>query len=558
MCFFHWLKHSAIYVLTVLYKAASYSLTFGSVGFVMILNTVDFHRHFISTRHFFQGKKSAEPETTVLQATETHTEGETDVLGEDVDTDSLEPDGEEVLVVSDEDEIEDDVADFELTNAPETTNTPETASTPETAKAPEEEEGVAKAEEDNPEDCKPNIPGSEEKCDGTSEEESNLPEGASTASSPHTDGESGNKTPTSDDIEGIKTNIAESQKYLKAALKVYEEDEGITVEETTQDTTALKADDKDEGIPEEGAMEGADVEDGGSDEEESDDDVTSFPCPTCRKNVEFERGRGLESLRRNITLENIIERYRELAKGTKRSPVLCDVCDADPPPKATKTCLTCQISYCDNCVRTTHPSNKKAFARHKLVEPQQAKRKVLTCPDHEDEKLNMFCCVDEMPICALCKLVGKHSEHKVAALAQMYRAKKESVADSVSRLEKELKELGAFVTKVKQSITELEMNSESLKSQLSLAIEELCGNLQNRREAMVKEVEQEKEVQLELLQVELATHEEQVKKMDALMMYAKEALKEEDHASFLQSVREVDGSPWTSRNPAGSLPCHQW
>ncbi|KAI8500698.1 hypothetical protein Bbelb_215160 [Branchiostoma belcheri] len=475
------------------------------------------------------------------------------------------PDGEEEkveFVESDEDKTEDEVAEptAEATNAPETasapvttnapgatsahgatsapgaTSTPETTSAPEATAAPEattapereEDEAEAEVEStDEPtqeEDCDLDTPAPDREIAQTAVLESDSAEGASPASSPDTD--NGNKTPTSQDIEDIKTNIAESQEYLKAALKFYENGEELPVEEAARKAAVLDEKDLDEGIQEEEATEDAVLED--------------------FRNVEFESGRGLESLRRNITLENIIERYRDLAKGTKPSPVLCDVCDADPPPTATKTCLTCQISYCDNCVRTTHPSNKKAFTRHKLVEPQQAKRKVLTCPDHEDEKLNMFCCVDEMPICALCKLVGKHSEHKVAALAQMYRQKKESVANSVSRLEQELQELGVFVTKVKQTITELERNSDGLKSHLSSAIEELCRNLQNRRDAMLREVEQEKEVQLELLQVELATHEDQVKKMDALMMYANEALKEEDHASFLQQESLHTGTAYST------------
>ncbi|XP_078667336.1 uncharacterized protein LOC144909152 [Branchiostoma floridae x Branchiostoma belcheri] len=449
-----------------------------------------------------KGKKTTEPETTIPQAAETRTEAEDDILEEDVDTDSLEPDGEEEenveFVESDEDK--NDVAkaaaettstpettsapattstpattnasgatstpetSASVTNAPETTSAPEATKAPETTSAPEREEDEAEAEvesTDEPtqeEDCDLDTPAPDREIAQTAVLESDSAEGASPASSPDTD--NGNKTPTSQDIEDIKTNIAESQEYLKAALKFYENGEELPVEEAAKKAAALTVDDKDfdEGIQEEEATEDAVLEDFRSDEEDDDDvEPTSFPCPTCRKDVEFESGRGLESLRRNITLENIIERYRDLAKGTKPSPVLCDVCDADPPPTATKTCLTCQISYCDNCVRTTHPSNKKAFTRHKLVEPQQAKRKVLTCPDHEDEKLNMFCCVDEMPICALCKLVGKHSEHKVAALAQMYRQKKESVANSVSRLEQELQELGVFVTKVKQTITELEV-----------------------------------------------------------------------------------------------------
>ncbi len=42
------------------------------------------------------------------------------------------------------------------------------------------------------------------------------------------------------------------------------------------------------------------------------------------------------------------------------------------------------------------------------------------CLEHEDEKVNMYCVTDEQLICALCKLVGRHRDHQVAALSDRY------------------------------------------------------------------------------------------------------------------------------------------
>lgn len=42
------------------------------------------------------------------------------------------------------------------------------------------------------------------------------------------------------------------------------------------------------------------------------------------------------------------------------------------------------------------------------------------CLEHEDEKVNMYCVTDDQLICALCKLVGRHRDHQVAALSERY------------------------------------------------------------------------------------------------------------------------------------------
>lgn len=100
--------------------------------------------------------------------------------------------------------------------------------------------------------------------------------------------------------------------------------------------------------------------------------------------------------------------------------VLCQFCEQEPPHDAVKTCVTCEVSYCDECLKATHP-NKKPFTGHRLIEPLlDSHLRGLMCLEHEDEKVNMYCVTDEQLICALCKLVGRHRDHQVAALGDRY------------------------------------------------------------------------------------------------------------------------------------------
>lgn len=112
--------------------------------------------------------------------------------------------------------------------------------------------------------------------------------------------------------------------------------------------------------------------------------------------------------------------------STPPEPVQCQFCEQDPPQDAVKTCVTCEVSYCDECLRATHP-NKKPFTGHRLIEPMpDCHLRGLQCLEHEEEKVNMYCVTDDQLICSLCKLVGRHRDHQVAALSDRYEKLKVS------------------------------------------------------------------------------------------------------------------------------------
>ncbi|XP_053129659.1 probable E3 ubiquitin-protein ligase MID2 isoform X4 [Hemicordylus capensis] len=134
--------------------------------------------------------------------------------------------------------------------------------------------------------------------------------------------------------------------------------------------------------------------------------LPAFQCPTCRYVIALNH-RGLEGLKRNVTLQNIIDRFQKASLSGPNSPgencrerpyrqsptmsgadrIACQFCEQDPPRDAVKTCITCEVSYCDRCLRATHP-NKKPFTSHRLVEPvPDAHFRGLTCLEHENEKV---------------------------------------------------------------------------------------------------------------------------------------------------------------------------
>lgn len=87
--------------------------------------------------------------------------------------------------------------------------------------------------------------------------------------------------------------------------------------------------------------------------------------------------------------------------------VMCDSC-IETPLKASKSCLTCMVSYCEEHLRP-HLENSK-FQSHKLVEPQLDMEQ-RTC-EHHQLVLQMYCVKDSCCICPQCETEG-HQGHNV-------------------------------------------------------------------------------------------------------------------------------------------------
>ncbi|ELW70546.1 putative E3 ubiquitin-protein ligase MID2 [Tupaia chinensis] len=258
---------------------------------------------------------------------------------------------------------------------------------------------------------------------------------------------------------------------------------------------------------------------------ESIEPITAFQCPTCRYVISLNH-RGLDGLKRNVTLQNIIDRFQKASVSGPNSPsenrrertyrpstamsserISCQFCEQDPPRDAVKTCITCEVSYCDRCLRATHP-NKKPFTSHRLVEPvPDTHLRGITCLDHENEKVNMYCVSDDQLICALCKLVGRHRDHQVASLND--------------RFEK------------------LKVNTAMHEAKLMEECDELVEIIQQRKQMIAVKIKETKVMKLRKLAQQVANCRQCLERSTVLINQAEHILKENDQARFLQSAKNI-------------------
>ncbi|KAJ8401619.1 hypothetical protein AAFF_G00379360 [Aldrovandia affinis] len=262
--------------------------------------------------------------------------------------------------------------------------------------------------------------------------------------------------------------------------------------------------------------------------------ITTFPCPGCEHDIDLGE-RGISMLFRNFTLESIVERYRQAARAAVA--IMCNMCKP-PVQEATKSCMDCKASYCNECFKLFHPWGTPK-AQHEYVGPTTNFRpKVLMCPEHEMEKVNMYCEVCRRPVCHLCKLGGSHANHKVTSMSSAYKILKEKLSKSIHYLISKEDQVRTQISELEVLINQTADNGALAERQANEHFERLFGILQEKKADMLRCIEQSKTRRLEGLRGQVDEYQGMLEN-SGLVGYAQEVLKETDQSCFVQTAKQL-------------------
>ncbi|KAG2466559.1 TRI36 ligase, partial [Polypterus senegalus] len=262
--------------------------------------------------------------------------------------------------------------------------------------------------------------------------------------------------------------------------------------------------------------------------------ITTFPCPGCQHDIDLGE-RGISGLFRNFTLETIVERYRQAARAAVA--IMCNLCKP-PIQEATKSCLDCKASYCNECFKVHHPWGTPK-AQHEYVGPTTNFRpKVLMCPEHEMEKVNMYCEVCRRPVCHLCKLGGSHANHKVTSMGSAYKILKEKLSKSIHYLISKEDQVKKQISDLNVLINETKENGDKATQEANQHFEKLFNILEERKTEMLRSIEETKKSRLENLQSQMDEYMGMLEN-SGLVGYAQEVLKETDQSCFVQTAKQL-------------------
>ncbi|XP_058491901.1 E3 ubiquitin-protein ligase TRIM36 isoform X1 [Solea solea] len=263
--------------------------------------------------------------------------------------------------------------------------------------------------------------------------------------------------------------------------------------------------------------------------------ITTIHCPGCQHDIDLGE-RGISMLFRNFTLESIVERYRQAARAAVA--IMCNICKPPQVQEATKSCMDCKASYCNECFKLHHPWGTPK-AQHEYVGPTTNFRpKVLMCPEHEMEKVNMYCEVCRRPVCHLCKLGGSHANHKVTSMSSAYKILKEKLAKSIHFLISKEDQVRTQITDLEHLINQTEENGQLAEREANEHFERLFETLQERKSEMLRSIEQSRNRRLNHLKGQVEEYQGMLES-SGLVGYAQEVLKETDQSCFVQTAKQL-------------------
>nr|XP_055044235.1 tripartite motif containing 101 isoform X1 [Misgurnus anguillicaudatus] len=219
-----------------------------------------------------------------------------------------------------------------------------------------------------------------------------------------------------------------------------------------------------------------------------------FRCPSCRQEIVLDR-HGVYGLQRNLLVENIIDVYKQESARADQESV-----SSRPPPKP----------------------------------PAQ-----LTCDEHDDEKLNIYCIECQVPTCSLCKVFGAHKNCKVVPLSDVYEQQKTELSDEVASLVSSNDDTQAFINELEAICRNIEENSRIQKQILCEKFDGMTAILEERCKIMTQQITCEEEEKTGWTQSLVQTYSGHVDTNSKLMEAARIAIEDLEMADFVLTSKDL-------------------
>ncbi|XP_073468097.1 E3 ubiquitin/ISG15 ligase TRIM25-like isoform X1 [Aquarana catesbeiana] len=200
-----------------------------------------------------------------------------------------------------------------------------------------------------------------------------------------------------------------------------------------------------------------------------------YSCPECRE--EFQER---PSLRRNITLRNIVETFLSAQPAQEKSGVFCTYCIHTPLP-AVNTCLHCEASLCDNHLRVHSKSPE-----HVLCDPTTSMEN-RKCSIHK-KVLEYYCTEDSSCICVYCGFIGEHRGHQVETLNVASETKKKKLRNVLQKLMTEREETEKRVQSLQEHRRKVQGKADDETERVTALFRDLRRRLEDLEKRVLSEI----------------------------------------------------------------------
>ncbi|XP_055005427.1 tripartite motif-containing protein 54 [Boleophthalmus pectinirostris] len=208
-----------------------------------------------------------------------------------------------------------------------------------------------------------------------------------------------------------------------------------------------------------------------------------FRCPSCRHEVLLDR-HGVYGLQRNLLVENIIDIYRQHDRSS-----------SGPSP--------------------------------------------VFCPEHPEERINIYCCRCETPTCSLCKVFGPHKDCEVAPLADVYHHKKCELSDGIAGLVAVNDHIQVLISQMEDICRTVEENGRGRRELVCQSVEGLVHILEQRKQELISLITEEQDERQRHVRALIRAHGQHLGVGVALVERGIHNMEHPHMSTFIQTAQEI-------------------
>ncbi|CAH2327537.1 tripartite motif-containing 46 [Pelobates cultripes] len=258
-----------------------------------------------------------------------------------------------------------------------------------------------------------------------------------------------------------------------------------------------------------------------------------FPCPLCQHDVDLGE-RALGNLFRNLTLERVVERYRQTVNIS--TAIMCQFCKP-PQQEATKGCTECRASFCNECFKLYHPWGTQK-AQHEPTPPTLSFRpKGLMCPEHKEEVL-LYCKTCQRLVCQICRVRRTHSGHKITPIISAYQALRDKLGKSMIHILGSQHIVHGQISELEESIRQTEVSGAKAEEEVLQLIASLRSLLEERQTTLTRNIAEKQRERHCVLEAQVSERQALLEG-SGLICYAQEVMKETDQPCFILAAKQL-------------------
>ncbi|XP_039620606.1 uncharacterized protein LOC120536346 [Polypterus senegalus] len=199
--------------------------------------------------------------------------------------------------------------------------------------------------------------------------------------------------------------------------------------------------------------------------------------------------------------------------------------------KASKTCVTCMVSYCETHLQPHYES--EALTRHKLEEPTENTEKKL-CKEHQ-EFLELFCRTDDLCICLVCATT-EHKSHDTVTSSEERRGRQNQLDSKKDEVKKKIEEKKKKLEEMKEAVKRIEESSQQEIQKHEETFKSVLESIERLRSEIIKLIKDHEQRELRKAEELIECLEKEIEELQRKATELAKLSQTEDHIHVLRKL----------------------